>query len=387
MLKVTTRYLASAFIPPFILGFIFFIAFLITFYMFRIIGLIVNKGVDVVTVLSMVLNLSLTFIPMAAPLAAFFATIYTLNKLSEDSEIIAMRSFGLTKLKIYMPFLVVSLAMALTVNSLYSVFIPKANAAFKNTIVKLTSAGMLSSIKSGQFFTDIPNATLFAESVTEDGNNFNGVFLHVADKRTNEQRIIFANKGSLIKVYADQWHIPSLRLHLTDGNIVKMNQGSNEAEKILFQEYDFPVFNSDYATAMLDKDSMKTNKELYSLIALKKKNYQEAVLAKNAPEKINELKLGVYKTEVELYSRYAVFPQILLFIFLGFSLGIRRGRGSSGNNTAQAIIALIGYYLIYFLMLSLAQKAKLDPIIANFGPSLILYFVALRFYKKLDWVG
>ena len=96
----------------------------------------------------------------------FFATIFTLNKMSEDSEIIAMRSFGMTKFKIYLPFLVVSLMLALTINSLYSVFIPKANAAFKNTIVKLTSSGMLSSIKSGQFFTDIPNATLFAEYVS-----------------------------------------------------------------------------------------------------------------------------------------------------------------------------------------------------------------------------
>lgn len=139
----TTRYLASAFIPPFVLGFIFFVAFLITFYMFRIIGLIVNKGVDIVTILSMVMNLSVSFFPLATPLAAFFATIYTLNKLSEDSEIIAMRSFGLTKMKIYRPFLIISLLVAFTVHSLYSVFIPKANAAFKNTIVKLTSAGML----------------------------------------------------------------------------------------------------------------------------------------------------------------------------------------------------------------------------------------------------
>jgi lipopolysaccharide export system permease protein len=103
MLKVTTRYLASSFIPPFILGFIFFVAFLITFYMFRIIGLIITKGIDVLTVLTMVINLSVSFFPMAAPLAAFFATIYTLNKLSEDSEIIAMRSFGISKIKIFLP--------------------------------------------------------------------------------------------------------------------------------------------------------------------------------------------------------------------------------------------------------------------------------------------
>ena len=387
MLKVTTRYLASTFIPPFVLGFVFFVAFLITFYMFRIIGLIVNKGVDVMTVLSMVTNLSVSFFPLATPLAAFFATIYTLNKLSEDSEIIAMRSFGIPKIRIYMPFLVTSLLVAITVHSLYSVFIPKANAAFKNTIVKLTSAGMLTSIKSGQFFTDIPNATLFAEDVTDDGNNFKEVFLHVIDKNKLEQRIIFASSGSLIKVYADQWHAPNLRLHLNEGNIIKMNEKGDQVEKILFKEYDFPIFNSDFATAMLDKDSMKTNNELVSIIKAKKKNFLEAGKNKKSTDETHELKLTWYRSQVELYSRYVAVPQILLFVFLGFSLGIKRGRGAAGGSSAQALLILVGYYIVYFFLISMAQKGKLDPLVANFLPSVILFLIAARYYKKLDWIG
>jgi lipopolysaccharide export system permease protein len=387
MLKVTTRYLASSFIPPFVLGFIFFVAFLITFYMFRIIGLIINKGVDVMTVLTMVVNLSVSFFPLAVPLAAFFATIYTMNKLSEDSEIIAMRSFGMTKIKIYMPFLVISLLVSITIHSLYSVFIPKANAAFKNTIVKLTSAGMLTSIKSGQFFTDIPNATLFAEDVTDDGNNFKAVFLHVIDKTKLEQRIIFAQTGSLIKIYADEWHAPSLRLHLNDGNIIKMDELGTQVEKVLFKEYDFPIFNSDYISTMLDKDSMKTNSELVKIIEQKKIKYNEAQALKKDAAEINELKKGFYKTQVELYSRYATVPQILLFVFLGFSLGIKRNRGSGGNNSPRALIILISYYIVYFFLISLAQKATLDPFIANFLPSAILFIIAFYFYKKLDWIS
>lgn len=387
MLKVTTRYLASSFIPPFVLGFVFFIAFLITFYMFRVIDLIVNKGVDLATVITMIMNLSVSFFPLAAPLASFFATIYTLNKLSEDSEIIAMRSFGMTKIKIYMPFLVTSLLICITINSLYSVFIPKANAAFKNTIVKLTSAGMLTSIKSGQFFTDIPNAILFAEDVSDGGNNFKDVFLHVIDKNKSEQKIIFANTGSLIKIYADQWHAPSLRLHLKEGNIIKMDEHGNEVEKILFREYDFPVFNSDSAMTMLDKDSMKTNTELEAIIEKKRIKYNEALKTKLNPDETNVLKLTYFRTQVELYSRYAVFPQIFLFVFLGFSLGVKRGRGGGGSNSAKAIIYLLGYYIVYFFLISLAQKAKLDPMVANFGPSLLLFLIAIRFYKKLDWIG
>jgi lipopolysaccharide export system permease protein len=391
MLKVTTRYLAANFIPPFLVGFIFFVAFLITFYMFRIISLIVTKGIEVGTVLGMVLNLSVSFFPLAAPLAVFFAAIYTLNKLSDDSEIIAMRSFGATKFKIYLPFLIVSILISATVFSLNSVYIPKANANFKNTILKLTSTGMLTSIKAGQFFTDIPDATLFAEGVSEDGGDFDGVFLHVKDKNSVEQRIIFAKKGSLIKLNADSFHPPSLRLHLYDGNIVKINKEGGEIEKILFQEYDFPVFSADAASTLLDKDSMKTNSELKKIIDIKQKDYTyaERTPAKNEEEKRQrfEAKKSLIKTQIEYFSRFITLPQIVLFVLLGFSLGIKKGRGGNSKNSIKAIIILLSYYGIYFFLLSMAQRGVLGAALASFAPSVLLFFIAIYYFKKLDWVG
>ncbi len=391
MLKVTTRYLAANFIPPFAIGFVFFVAFLITFYMFRIISLIVNKGVEIGTVLGMVSNLSVSFFPLATPLAVFFATIYTLNKLSEDSEIIAMRSFGITKLKIYLPFLLVSLLIGGMIFSLNSVYIPKANANFKNTILRLTSTGMLTSIKSGQFFTDIPNATLFAEDVSENGDNFDEVFLHLKDKSGTEQRIIFAKKGSLVKLYADEQQAPSLRLHLRDGNITKINGDGDQVEKVLFEQYDFPIFNADFVSNSLDKDSMKTNKELYKTIEgrLRDYNYMMQTPAKNEDEtKIRkEAKKSITKSQIEYYGRFITLPQIILFVLLGFTLGIKKGRGGGSRNTIRAILILLGYYGLYFFLISLAQRGAIGAALASFSPSVLLLCISLYYYRKLDWVG
>ena len=391
MLKVTTRYLAANFIPPFVIGFVFFVAFLITFYMFRIISLIVTKGIQIGVVLEMVANLSVSFFPLAAPLAVFFATIYTLNALSDDSEIIAMRSFGITKFKIYLPFLVISILIAGTIFSLNSVYIPKANANFKNTIVKLTSTGMLTSIKAGQFFTDIPNATLFAENVSIDGNNFDEVFLHVKDKSSIEQRIIFAKKGSLIKLYADEFHAPSLRLHLVDGNIVKINNEGDQIEKILFQEYDFPVFSAEMSSTMLDKDSMKTNAELIQTIETRQKDYTAKIQSAPAnEEEIRsrfEARKSIVKSQIEYYGRFIIVPQVMLFVLLGFSLGIKKGRGGTSKNSVTAIIILLSYYGIYFFGLSIAQKGLIPAFVASFSPSVLLFLISIYFFRKLDWVG
>jgi lipopolysaccharide export system permease protein len=339
----------------------------------------------------MVLNLSVSFFPLAAPLAIFFASIFTLNKLSDDSEIIAMRSFGISKFKIYFPFLVASFLIGATVFSLNSVYIPKANANFKNTILKLTSTGMLTSIKAGQFFTDIPDATLFAEGVSEDGGDFTEVFLHVKDKNSVEQRIIFAKKGSLIKLNADNMHPPSLRLHLFEGNIVKINKEGGEIEKILFQEYDFPVFSADAASTLLDKDSMKTNAELTKIISTKERDYvySERTPPRNDDEKKQraEAKKSLVKSQIEYFGRLITFPQIMLFVLVGFSLGIKKGRGGNSKNTIKAIVILLGYYGFYFLLVSMAQRGSIGAALASFAPSVLMFFVAIYYFRKLDWVG
>lgn len=337
-------------------------------------------------IISMVGNLGISFLPLATPLSSFFATYYSLNKLSEDSEIIAMRSFGTTKLRIYIPFLIISLLISVTITSLYSVLIPKADAAFNNTIVRLTSAGMLASIKAGQFFTSIPNVILYAKDVSSDGSTFNNVFINLIDKKNSHQRIIFARSGSLIKVYADPGHAPSLRLHLNEGSIVKMDERGTQLDKILFKEYDFPVFNSEGAMTLVHYDTMKTNSELLKNIKQKKINYNDAVAAQINTSELLELKKTLYRTQTELCVRYVALPQILLFMFLGFSLGMKHIRGSSRSNSAKAIIIIVCYYVVYFYLLSLAHAAVLNPFIAIFGPSLLFFMIALRSYKKLDLI-
>jgi lipopolysaccharide export system permease protein len=386
MLKVITRYICIQFIPAFLVGFLFFVAFLNTFYMFRMLSLIINKGLDVWTVCVMTFNLSISFFPLAAPLAFFFATIFVLNRLSEDSEIIAMRSFGMTKWQLLTPFILIALPFSIALNSLYSVLIPKANADFKNTVVKLTSTGMLSSVKSGQFFTDIPKLTLFAKNVSEDGNGFENVFLHVNDKFKNEEQIIFAKSGTLIKIFADHWHAPNLRLHLYDGNIIHTKNKNAKIEKVLFKEYDFPVFSTDYVQTMLEKDSMKTNKELEEIIS--KKRIELKTVIKNSgstKDEILDKKKNLFKTQNEYYSRFVTFTQIMLFVILAFSLGIKKGRSHTKNNTMLAVISLLGYFSLYFLLVGLAQKGKIDPAFANFAPSVFLLVVCIYFFKELDW--
>lgn len=391
LFNIKQRYLAFNFIPPFFLSAFFFVAFLLTFQLFRLTRIITKKGVDMGQVFELVGHIAISFLPMAIPLSAFFATIYTLNKLSEDSEIVAMRSFGTTKWSLLKPFLMVATIIAATLFSMNINLIPHSKTLFKNTVIKLTSKGFLTDIKSENFFTDIPGVTLFAEEVSDDSVVMKNVFISTSNIKKGIDRVIFAKKGVLIKQIISGTSMPTLRFNLTDGNILKTERSSGDVEKILFEEYDFPILTGGYTPGFVTKDAMRTNSELSSLIKESKNTLKELSKKENLSIKekttLGHIKARLPKTELEYWTRFNAPVQIFLFIFLGFSLGIKKGRGRTKSSGTVGLMFLIGYYALFFIGVSLSRKGVVPPVLTVFMPTIFTGLVGSIYYRKLDWMS
>ena len=388
-ISIVQKHLAAHFIGPFVFSTLFFVVFLLTFQLFRIIRIVTSKGVEILTIFELMGHISVSFLPMAIPLSALFAMIFTLNKLSEDSEVVAMRSFGLKKSNLILPFIFLSFLIAAMIFVLNRNLIPHSKTMFKNTIIQLTSRGNMTDIKSGQFFTEIPNITLFAEEVSEGGVKLKEVF--ILQKKEFGEHIIFAKKGALIKQSLGELRTPGMRLHLENGNIVKFSKGE-ETEKILFQEYDFPVINGGGLPGFVTKDSMRSNFELRSVINERKeesnrleKLKSEGKISSHEQVELDNIKNNLPKSEIEFWTRYNTPLQVMLFMFLGFSLGIKRGRGKTKSSGSLGMLFLIGYYILFFGGVSLARKGTAPAYIVVFLPTVITLLLSIRFYKKLDW--
>jgi len=382
MLKLTQRYLAVNFIAPFTMSLFFFVAFLLTFQLFRIIKIVISKGVEWSLVFELMGHIAISFIPMAVPLSCLFATIYTLNKLSDDSEIVAMRSFGMTKSKLFLPFLISALFIGACIYSLNNKVIPASKTQFKNTIIRLTSRGVLTDIKEGQFFTEVAGVTLFADTVIDKGRKMYNVFIQQEGKGNLLEQVVTAKEGALIKIKNEEWSIPSVRLHLTDGTIVKRFKDTNkDLEKILFKEYDFPLASGGAVNNFVTKDGMRTNAELRSEI----KKATALAVKKKLSRKDRERSMA--KTKLELWSRINTPILCFVFILIGFSLGIKHGRGKSKNSSGRALFVLLGYYSLFFLGVSFARKGIVPAYVVVFAPTIILASIGAYFYKKLDWAS
>lgn len=368
------RYLAAQFILPLVVSTFFFISFLLTFQLFRLTDLLATRDISVWFILGLLGNLALSFVPLSLPIAVFFSTIYCLNRLSSDSEYIAMRASGLTKFRIMLPFFIVSTFLTLSVYQLNQIVIPRSNKVFAQKINYLTSSGLLAGIREGQFFTLIPNVTLFASRSTKYGRNLEEVFLHLRENETN-QKVIFAERGELVFERSQETLSEKLTLTLYSGNIIGEAKGNN-LEKILFKKYVFPISQKQFEDQFSLKETMLTSDELEGLL---KMSFKEAEKLYNFNER--EFFNGKY----EYWNRKNGAFICFVFCFLGFTLGITGNRGKSKSSGLIGLMCLILYYGMYFSLVSVAKMGIVPIPVVVFIPISIMTGLGVYFYRKLDW--
>lgn len=336
--------------------------------------LLATRDISLWFILGLVGNIALTFIPLSLPIAVFFSTIYCLNRLSSDSEYIAMRAGGLTKSRILFPFLIIAALLSVSVYGLNQNLIPASNKSFKKKIGFLTSSGLLAGIKEGQFFNLIPEVTLFAAHATKYGRNLEHVFLYMKDANLAKDKIIFGNRGELLFNRNSETLTEQLTLTLYDGNIVSLKDV--DIEKIIFSKYVYPITQGQFQDRLSMKETMLTSSELKAVLQMTPK---EAEKLYNFDER------DLFNSRYEYWNRMNGALICFLFCFLGFTLGVTGNRGKGRNSGIMGLMCLIVYYVLYFSLVSLAKKNILPTPIAVFLPVTVIGFLGFHFYRKLDW--
>lgn len=367
------RYLAANFILPLVVSLVFFVTFLLTFELFRLTALIMSRDISILFLAGLMGDLALTFIPLALPIATFFSMVFCLNKLSTDSEYVAMRAAGLRKDRLFMPFLIVSVVLSISAFFLVQEIIPYTNRDFKRRVNFLTSSGLISAIKEGQFFTAVNGITLFPTKAGRDGRDLQDVFLHVTEKQT--ERVIIAKRGDLIYERDAKTLLEKLTLDLKDGSITGL-RGESDVEKILFQRYLLPLSQNHYSERINPRETMLTRRELAKVL---KMSLPEA----EAKYRFN--KKDMFNARYEYWNRFNMPIVCLLLTLLGFGLGVKESRGKGRNSALWGLGCLIAFYGVFFGMVGAARGGTLPVPVAMLVPDLVLLTAGVYFYRKLDW--
>ena len=106
MLKKVDKFVLKSFIGPLILTFFIVLIILLLQFLWMYVDELAGKGLDFLVLAELLYHFSLTFVPMALPLAILLASLMTFGNMGEFSELSALKSSGIPLQRIMQPLII-----------------------------------------------------------------------------------------------------------------------------------------------------------------------------------------------------------------------------------------------------------------------------------------
>lgn len=284
----------------------------------RELDLLTGKG-QTLFIFFTVTGLSLpALINVISPVALFLATIYALNKLNGDSELIVMSAAGMRPLRLLRPFLVLATFVCFVVGMITIYIMPASFQELRNLFTKIRADFVATMAKEGQFIT-LDNGITFHYR-ERAGDALLGIFME--DQRVKDKVIVYlAERGQTVENNGQAY------LVLEKGSVQRKEPNNRDSSIVVFERYavDLAAFNQDGGDPIYKPRERSTTQLFF-------------------PDK-NEVmyRLQEGRFRAELHDRlsswlYPLAMMAIAFAALGDARTTRQGRGLA---IASAVVAVV----------------------------------------------
>jgi lipopolysaccharide export system permease protein len=195
----------------------------------RLIDLIVNRGLSIELFLYLAILLMPRFLDVVLPIGVFIAVLFTFNRLAVESELIVMRSAGLSPLALARPALALAGIGFLVLMSLSVYFLPAANRAFKDLEFEIRNRFVSSLVQEGTFTTISDKITFYARS-RDDRGDLAGLMID-DDRDPRRPVTILAERAAFVDTPAGQ------RIVMVEGSRQQFDTQTKKLSVLTFDRY------------------------------------------------------------------------------------------------------------------------------------------------------
>ncbi len=233
MLKKLDQYIIKTYFGPFLfifsVLFFIFIVNIIWIQMFNLAG----KGLSTWELAKFFYYLSVNVVKMVLPLTILLSSIMTFGGFGERYELAAMKSAGISLLRIMRPLLTTVLVLSFILFIFSNYVIPDFQRKAKNMMYNIASSKPALNFTPGQFITSLPGAAVkFDKIYGKNEELIDGVFVHKTANSYEDQRTIIAKKGKFVPAVNSNY----LKLILYDGYIYEDKLNNVSFDKRYRQE-------------------------------------------------------------------------------------------------------------------------------------------------------
>ena len=192
-MKLLTRYILKEHFLPFLYALLIVIFLLFTNFLLRAVDRFLGKGLPLDIILEYLFLNTAWIIALAAPIAVLVATLMAFGRFSEDNEITALRSSGVSFTRILWPALTFSILVAVPLITFNNTVLPHMNHNARMLARDIYRKRPDLNVEAGYFIDDLPQYSFIVKG--KRGDRYQDVHIYGKD-RTVTQTSIRAKEGS-----------------------------------------------------------------------------------------------------------------------------------------------------------------------------------------------
>lgn len=357
------KYILNEIWPTFFASLFVMVFIMVASQMLSITELVITRGVGVAQVVGIVIYLLPDIVAFALPAVSLIAVLVAFLRLSADSEIIALKSCGVSLYQMLPPVVGLSF-LGLLFALVMGVFVaPWGNRSFKDLIFRIAESEATVGIKERVFSEPFDNVVFYVNRYSSREKLLKDVF--VIDRRDKRvTNTIVAEEGRILLHPNER----IITLRFLRGTIFLVEKDLKSARTIGFKSYDLNISLNDI---------------LAGLASRKKKPHELSV--GELLKQLEETPKGeVRYNEImrELLEKGSMPLAVFLMGIIGVPLGARlRARGrSAGIGVSLAIFSV--YYLCLAGMRSICSTGILSPAIGVWIPDFFLLISCIYLLRR-----
>ena len=220
---------------------------------------ILGKDLSFWVLLEFLFYFSVRITPDALPLAVLLSSIMTFGNLGENNELVAIKSSGVSLLRVLLPLFIVSIILTFFAFYSNNNFVPKANLKALSLLYDIKRKKPSMDLKEGQFYSGIPGYTIKIDEKVDD-ELLKGVMIYDHITYPGNNRVILSDSAMMYSILDNRY----LVFELFDGNsfteIPSNRNNINEINQFYRNNFSFMKMVFD----MSSFDLKRTKEELFA---------------------------------------------------------------------------------------------------------------------------
>jgi len=263
----------KSFVGPFIVTLLISMFMLIMQFFWKYIDDLMGKGLEITVVIELIFYVSASLLPLALPLAMLLSSIMTVGNLAENNELTALKSSGLSLIRILRPLIVVCLFISISTFYFANFVIPIANYKWRALIYDIQETKIAMLLSPGSYSHQIDKYIIKVKEAEND--RIKDVIIHDMT-HPDIVKTVRAEKGTMYKSSVGN----SILLKLENGNVFEennlkevINKGNPNDEffpqkRYAFKSAIFKINISGFDFKKTDDELFKNNYEMYNVFQL-----------------------------------------------------------------------------------------------------------------------